>query len=128
MIPVYIVHFINGKKRRRSKNSTSGLTPPNKTSSNMATTNQNNISQVLTQAHGTLHGPLPDTPISTPISTQVTNNQTFTCSPNNVQMSQNQMPPVLQSTPYRGLVHLKLFTNSYHLYHLCKPQYLLIHQ
>lgn len=95
-----------GKRRRKSNNSKSGLTPPSKTGSKMATTNQNNISQVLTQAHESLHGSYIEIPASNPIN--MNNNQTFTytCSPNRQQQPlQNHLRPILQSTPLPGPSH-----------------------
>ncbi|CAG2206711.1 unnamed protein product [Mytilus edulis] len=91
---------MEGKKRKNSNNTKSGLTPPYKTGSKMATNqnNQNNmnISQVLTQAHESLHGSYTEVPINN----NVNNNQTFTCSPNQTnQLQQNCTRPVLQSTP-----------------------------
>ncbi|CAG2231850.1 unnamed protein product [Mytilus edulis] len=91
---------MEGKKRKNSNNTKSGLTPPYKTGSKMATNqnNQNNmnISQVLTQAHESLHGSYTEVPINN----NVNNNQTFTCSPNQTnQLQQSCTRPVLQSTP-----------------------------
>ena len=51
-----------GKKRTRSTGSQTGFTPPNKTKSNMASPfqqQQQSFSQVLNQAHDTLHTSTP---------------------------------------------------------------------
>lgn len=89
----------NEKKRKnRSNSSKTGLTPPTKISNNMAAQNQNNtLSQVLSQAHESLHGSFTENII--PNNGQQ-NNQTFTCSPSNMQNLPQPVPrPVLQSTP-----------------------------
>ena len=50
--------ILMAKKRKKNNNSKTGLTPPNKTTTKMAaSTNQNqNITEILNQAHQFLHG------------------------------------------------------------------------
>ncbi|CAG2208234.1 unnamed protein product [Mytilus edulis] len=76
-----------GKKRTRSTGSQTGFTPPNKTKSNMASPfqqQQQSFSQVLNQAHDTLHTSTPHnlSNRSVPIPPQYQHNpmnQTFEC-------------------------------------------------
>ncbi|CAG2212174.1 unnamed protein product [Mytilus edulis] len=88
---------MEGKKRKNSNNTKSGLTPPYKTGSKMATNQNNmNISQVLTQAHESLHGSYTEVPINN----NVNNNQTFTYGKNRInQLHQNCTRTVLQGSP-----------------------------
>lgn len=113
-----------GKKRRRSSKSKTGLTPPCKTGSNMASHNQNNnnnnVSDVITQAHDCLHGSYTAPSTSANVSQSNVNNQTFNCSSNFTQAPPPNLPrPNLQSTPYQ--VQSKAYLNSLVLCYLCHP-------
>ena len=109
-----------GKRRRRSSKSKTGLTPPCKTGSNMASQNQNNnnVSDVITHAHDCLHGSYTEPSTSANVSQPNVNNQTFNCSSNFTQAPPPNLPrPILQSTPYQ--VQPTAYLNSLALSYLC---------
>ena len=110
-----------GKRRRRSSKSKTGLTPPCKTGSNMASQNQNNnnnnVSDVITQAHVCLHGSYTEPSTSANVSQPNVNNQIFNYSSNFTQAPPPR--PILQSTPYQ--VQSKAYLNSLALSYLCHP-------
>lgn len=91
---------MGNKRKTRNNSSKTGLTPPNKAASKMATHNQN-ISDVLTQAHESLHGSYIDQPENTNNIQMSSKDQTFTCSPNIPLQCPSR--PMLQSTPLPGL-------------------------
>ena len=112
-----------GKRRRRSSKSKTGLTPPCKTGSNMASQNQNNnnnVSDVITQAHDCLHGSYTKPSTSANVSQPNVNNQIFNYSSNFTQAPPPNLPrPILQSTPYQ--VQSKTYLNSLALSYSCHP-------
>ena len=112
-----------GKRQRRSSKSKTGLTPPCKTGSNMASQNQNNnniVSDVITQAHDCLHGSYTEPSTSANVSQPNVNNQTFNYSSNFTQAPPPNLPrPILQNTPYQ--VQSKAYFNSLALSYLCHP-------
>ena len=96
-----------GKRRRRSSKSKTGLTPPCKTGSNMASQNQNNnnVSDVITQGHDCLHGSYTEPSTSANVSQPNVNNQTFNYSSNFTHAPPPNLPrPILQSTPLPGSI------------------------
>jgi hypothetical protein len=79
--------------------------------------NNNNVSDVITQAHDCLHGSYTEPSTSANVSQPNVNNQTFNYSSN---FTPPNLPrPILQSTPYQ--VQSKTYLNSLALSYLCHP-------